>query len=379
VQTLSVVGLVGLAGVGYHAYHGQVTGQAIKALVPEWEVASVDPLPGPPMCAGNGGLVDNVAACIGTATVGGATVGFSLGEGGCVLLTLGSGEQTWVCSLAGVPLGLGGGAVGLVGGAVVCGGGEVVDALVSGGQWTREQIEDLVERSSQAPRPEPPRRRPPGPRPVGPTEVPGSLQQHLRARSQIHVGPEGCNGRDYIFNGVSGMDGLLRCANMRETGPDGNVLANGEFHPVFRQTLEDAIARRDGLSTAAKACIAAKGHSMINCGEKDAFDRALETCAVETEEDLERFLCGVRSWRTFYGPSESSPMQPCYQCCVFFDVLWDKVKHLDLKSCPGKDAVYRNWNARTCQSMRDAGNRACERPQRRASCVPPSNVARLPH
>ncbi len=37
-QAFTVVGLVGLVGVGAMKYHGTVTGETIRALVPEWEV-----------------------------------------------------------------------------------------------------------------------------------------------------------------------------------------------------------------------------------------------------------------------------------------------------------------------------------------------------
>jgi|GEM_PF-4512669 len=352
----SSVGVFALAatsvaiGVGYLGYHKHTTGEAIQRLVPEWEVASVAiddvSLPPPsegPYCAS---AIDTANECVFIPAGAGAAGGYAIGRGSCTLVNMGDTQAAY-CEIPGWVGGAVGGAGGAAVGTLRCAGGAVIRAAGSAAQWTADRIQGAWERMFPPKIPPAADDQQEGVPTTGPTQKPPVLRGSQRMESKVKV--RNCQGKTQDFNGWSGMDRVLNCSRNLEEA----VLGKGIFHDLFEKVIQDALARREGLSQAARQCLENKKQSMLNCAEKDVFDRMLETCGVTTEEELDELLCSIDSWKAFWDGNRGAVIDPCPQCCVFFETLWSRVANKSRKQCPGKDALAQNRNSQQCKKIRD--------------------------
>ncbi len=142
--TVSATGVAVIAGIGavvgttYLGYHKHVTGHAIKSLVPEWQVASIESsVPAPTMCAGLFDYLRDRGVCMLTTTAGGAAASYEINREMC---TFDAGGRAF-CTVSAA----GGAAIGAVGGAIVgnltCETGTFVAAISSAAEATGNQLQ----------------------------------------------------------------------------------------------------------------------------------------------------------------------------------------------------------------------------------------------
>ncbi len=341
-------------GVGYLGYHKTVTGHAIQSLVPEWQVekATSDnsrPLTTSQMCvaasntgglygggeglSGGGGGGDpeqqvalnwrdfqrqaEVISCRLKAGAGGAVIGGATAAVSCVA----TGPGALICQPVGVPAAAGVGfVVGYAASELIC-----------------------QPRGSTESRPDPDEEKPP----EAPFPPP---RKKFQAKSALKV--QCLDGTTVEEEGLSGLDALTQCSR----GNEGETLNRYSWPPMFESIVRGATGDWSSLPDNVKECLMNKRApvSMLNCAEKQVFRKVLDRCRVDTSKKLDDTLCGIKSWDAYWigKNGQESGIPACPQCCMFVDMLWDRVRKRNRRDCPGKVALWNILNSEDCRKVR---------------------------